>query len=197
MNLLDHIERACELVFKAIMKRDTAKHSIADAWSLANSLDAWRPLWERMDALQRTNHQIALARIKTDSMYMWDFQPIHHLEAALRAIEVECPECEDISESILKALGRFHPQAHVLAVWRYEIAKDMSIAAFRKVIDKLVSEGLLTLGIVGEDNHCNVFPHLTSKGLMASITYKSTCTCNNGKITLWDKLERETTNPHA
>ena len=133
MNLLDHIERACELVYEALTGKCWHDFSLSydgdrkfavtsDSFctkckvkkyltpgkinfisfapnkygnpDLANSLDAWRPLWERMDALQRTNHQIALARIKTGSMYMWDFQPIHHLEAALRAIEIVCPECK-------------------------------------------------------------------------------------------------------
>ena len=61
---------------------------------LLHSLDPWRPLWEGMTPLQRVNHNIKLSQIQTGSMYMWDFQHHHHLEAALRTLEDTCPECE-------------------------------------------------------------------------------------------------------
>lgn len=98
-----HTERACELVYEALTGKCWHKPNSIDFCDkcgerainpdLANSLDAWRPLWERMDARQRANHSIMLHRIKTGSMYVWDSKPIHHLEAALRAIEVECEMC--------------------------------------------------------------------------------------------------------
>ena len=106
---------------------------------LVNSLDAWRPLWEGMDAIQRANHSIRLAKLETGSLYMWDFKAIHHLEVALRSIKVECDKCE--------GTGR---------IPTLNVKNDVTIGNMR----------------------------IKSKGYID-------CTCTNGEITLWDKMEVE------
>ncbi len=62
---------------------------------LANSLDAWRPLWERMDEQLEYAYHCVLSEIALKTgIPTWKLQPIHHLEAALRAIEVDCDRCK-------------------------------------------------------------------------------------------------------
>jgi len=73
--------------------------------TLLTSLDAWRPLWERMDVEQKITHQKNLTLIWCDNpveVFYWETTPHHHLEAALRTLEVECPECEGTGNSYSK-----------------------------------------------------------------------------------------------
>ena len=99
--LEQHGERACELVVSNIMPQGKLSDEEFKMWvegwllshDLLTSLDAWRPLWELMTPVQRANHSMALGGIKTGSLYKWDSEPHHHLEAALRAIEDACPNC--------------------------------------------------------------------------------------------------------
>jgi len=101
------------------------------------------------------------------------------IEALAKAYRDKIAGCEcELKTLILKSLLELAPPTHVLAVWRHEIFPDMSIERFRNIIDKLVDEGYISLGIVGEDNHCNVFPHLTSNGRVKAVTgFKPCPTC--------------------
>lgn len=63
---------------------------------LLESLDAWIPLWERMSDYQIDRMHDMLTSIVCGNAflaYSWLAKPHHHVEAALRTLEVECPEC--------------------------------------------------------------------------------------------------------
>ncbi len=123
MNLTDNSERASELVYEALTGEcwhDAVKWN-SQCWKcskckdifrlskpnpkLLTSLDAWRPLWERMDERGLLHVQELMeivdptVRINKHGMYelitgelylLMQAQPIHHLEAALRALEDGC-----------------------------------------------------------------------------------------------------------
>jgi hypothetical protein len=59
---------------------------------LLTSLDAWRPLWEGLSTEQKDTIDDILGK-NMDYYYSWEAQPHHHLEAALRTLDEECPEC--------------------------------------------------------------------------------------------------------
>lgn len=52
---------------------------------LATSLDAWRPIWEGMSDEQLFEYGELLMEASNYCLYDWMCEPIHHLEAALRA----------------------------------------------------------------------------------------------------------------
>ena len=86
-------ERACEIAYEAITGETVAIYKRVPA--LLTSLDDWRPLWEAMDLeFLNTQYWAQLELIKIRENLLRYSEPIHHLEAALRAIEVTCPDCE-------------------------------------------------------------------------------------------------------
>ena len=117
MNLSDHIERACELVVRALFPRGSMNDAQFKAWiggwlsgrDLFHRIDAWRRLWERMGELGLLHAQELMeivdptVRLNEHGMYelitgelylLMLAQPHHHLEAALRTLEDTCPDCE-------------------------------------------------------------------------------------------------------
>ncbi len=184
LGLSEHLDRAKELVYEAITgecihkcnkgkiplipdvsyscaKCGESSYSIRVLPDLANSLDAWRPLWERMlkRPLEKPDiiapYQEHLFNRKHDTRVNVGSaavtcalfaQPIHHLEAALRAIEVEC-EC-----SIQGVPGLCASECDTLPAC--------------KSCDK-------------DPDATDCTPEITCP------------LCNKGMITLWDKLERE------
>ena len=156
MNPTDHSERACELLvehffcascpFKDEPNKNKACMNCGHVnIALLTSLDAWRPLWKRMDERGLLHVQELMeivdptVRLNEHGMYelitgelylLMLAQPHHHLEAALRTLEDTCPDC---------------------------------------------------LGTMQKPSN----PDPSEPGTL------DVCTCNNGKITLYEKLERE------
>lgn len=61
---------------------------------LLDSLDAWVPLWEMMGEDNKYEYSGVLAVIQGETkLFSWEAKPHHHLEAALRTLKVECPDC--------------------------------------------------------------------------------------------------------
>ena len=203
MKLLDHTERACELVYEALTGECWHKYNRSwdgDQWfispnelcskcgtryyvwkgknptvldrrnhnpDLVNSLDAWRLLWERMEYRNYIEklmdilggefiyHDTSFARYNVVLVWSQFFalataQPIHHLEAALRAIEVECPLCKG--------------------------TKKVTCADICGLDDNEKCGG--------SAGDCPEFECSLPE-------FPTDCTCNNGKITLYEKLEGE------
>ena len=61
--------------------------------ALLTSLDAWRPLWERMSQDHKLTNRFRDKLERYAPLNFWLAQPHHHLEVALRTLEVECPDC--------------------------------------------------------------------------------------------------------
>ena len=72
---------------------------------LSTSLDAWREIWDAMDKKQKHEHWTWLCEVTRGEdypptpldreFYIWMSTPLHHLEAAMRSLTVECDKCED------------------------------------------------------------------------------------------------------
>ena len=60
---------------------------------LLHSLDAWVPLWKLLSDEQKERYYNALNDMWTEGVYQWEYEPPHHLEAALRTLEGDCSEC--------------------------------------------------------------------------------------------------------
>lgn len=90
--------RAMKLIVHAIYPNSP------DAWvegwlsshPLLISLDAWRPLWERMDIPLKEIYDDKLWKTyRAQGMcFFWELDCYDHLEAALRTLEATCPDCE-------------------------------------------------------------------------------------------------------
>ena len=77
-------------------------HHPVDNPALLTSLDAWRPLWDKLIeiGLDRYYSGTLLQEVATTEggRFLWCAYPHHHLEAALMTLEDTCPDCEGCGE---------------------------------------------------------------------------------------------------
>ncbi len=100
-------ERAMEMVVRALFPRGSMNDAQFKAWiggwlsgrDLLHSIDDWRPLWKQMTEEQLFKYinwicdgpeERGLTEYKKRCALLLSR---HHLEACLKTLEVECPEC--------------------------------------------------------------------------------------------------------
>lgn len=110
IRLLRHYFYCQYCAFDKVPNKNKACQNCAEANpALLTSLDAWRPLWGRMSEAQKDTYTYNLSEVIGSFIHMryWEPKPHHHLEAALRTLEVECPECEGTGN--VRNFGRTQP----------------------------------------------------------------------------------------